>query len=131
MTDVVTDVMLRFAGFLTASWEAARRTAETHQQAARDDFMSDWAQANWELLVETPLREMTGFESAFLEPYGDGADCNGASPRVWMPGALPTHRILCHPRSNELARDLLTGNTIESSQGAMVFDRFAVKSDRG
>lgn len=66
-------------------------------------LLDDWLQANWEIIVEAPL-------NVFLEPYGDGADCNGASSRVWEPAKLPTHKLMC--------RSSHTGKIVK-------FDRFA------
>ena len=49
----------------------------------------DWMQANWELIVEGLLSD----GRLVLEPYGEGADCNGASSRVlypdWKMGRYP------------------------------------------
>ena len=55
-----------------------------------DDLYHDWLQANWEILVES-LICISGSE--YLEIYGEGADCNELSSRVWRPQSLPTHFI--------------------------------------
>lgn len=125
------EVMLGFARFLSASWSAACDAATMMEQVESAEFMSDWAQANWELLVETPFREMAGFGAAFLEPYGEGADCNDSSSRVWLPDVLPTHRIVCRSRENVRMRDLLTGDLIDTTNSAVLFDHFAVRSECG
>ncbi len=70
----------------------------------RDDFL----QANWEILVEM-LICIPGEE--FLEPYGNGADCNGDSSRVSLPDKITTHRIQCYTDSNKVM-DLLTNKEI-------------------
>lgn len=124
-------VMRRFARFLNASWEAASAVATPMEQVESTEFMSDWAQANWELLVETPFRELVGFGKAYLEPYGEGADCNDASSRVWNPGALPTHRVVCRAGEGAPMLDLLTGHSVDAAEIAVVFDHFAIKTEPG
>jgi hypothetical protein len=124
-------VMRRFAQFLDAGWDAASAVATPMEQVESIEFMSDWAQANWELLVETPFREFVGFGSAYLEPYGEGADCNDASSRVWNPGALPTHRVVCRAGEGATMLDLLTGQAVDATEMPVVFDHFAIKSERG
>jgi hypothetical protein len=125
------EIMLRFAGFLRISWEAAHGAGRALEHVKSDELMSDWAQANWELLVETPFRELVGFGSAFLEPYGEGADCNQASSRVWNPDALLTHRIICRPRDGASIRDLLANAPVDVTASPVVFDHFAARAKDG
>lgn len=131
MRSSLDDVMRKFAQFLNASWDAASAVATSMEQVESTEFMSDWAQANWELLVETPFRELVGFGKAHLEPYGEGADCNDASSRVWNPGALPTHRVACRAAEGAPMLDLLTGRSLEATEIPVVFDHFAIKSEQG
>jgi hypothetical protein len=106
-----TDVVLRsFAAFLTAGWSEASALLSLVDQP--DDYLADWTQANWEILVEAVL--LPG-GTGFLEVYGDGADCNGASSRVFLPEALPTHRILCAPAQGSPLRDLADGRSVNPS----------------
>jgi hypothetical protein len=130
MKTALDDVMRRFAQFLNASWDAASAVAPM-EQVELAEFLSDWAQANWELLVETPFRELVGFGEAYLEPYGEGADCNDASSRVWNPGALATHRVVCQAGEGATMLDLLTSQSVDAIEIPMVFDHFAIKSERG
>ena len=123
--------MRGFARFLDASWNAALAAAGALDGVESTDFMADWAQANWEILVETAFRESVGFGKAYLEFYGEGADCSEASSCVWSPRAIPTHRILCQTLKSAVMLDLLTGRLVDASEGPVVFDRFAVKSERG
>lgn len=125
------EVLRTFAKFLHASWDGACEVARSLEQLDPTEFMSDWVQANWELLVETPFRELAGFGDAFLEPYGEGAECNEASSRVWKPEALPTHRIVCLPREAAPLLDMLTNRAIEVTGRPLVFDHFAIESARG
>lgn len=120
----------RFAQFLNASWEMANATVATPNNDKATNLVSDWAQANWEILVEAPLRKTSNFRQAYLEPYGDGADCNDSSSRVWNPHALPTHRIVCRGLNKPLILDLLSGRTIDTTRDPVIFDHFATKSAR-
>lgn len=131
MRILLNNVMRGFARFLGASWDAAWMIATTMDEVESTEFMSDWTQANWELLVESPFRQSVGFKNAYLEPYGEGADCNDASSRVWNPQALPTHRIVCQASESTPMLDLLTNRLIDPTQGPVVFDHFAVQSQRG
>lgn len=74
-----------------------------------DELKNDFYQANWEIFVES-LICIPGIE--FLEVYGDGADCNGASSRVCLPDKLPTHRIACVPKKGNKVKDMITGREI-------------------
>lgn len=56
------------------------------------DIVNDWIQANWEILVESKLCVCA---DQFLAVYGDGADCNESSSRVWNPSSMPTHQLVC------------------------------------
>jgi hypothetical protein len=125
------DFIRRFARFLDASWNSAWSAATPMEDIDPADLMADWAQANWELLVETPLRETAGFGEAYLEPYGEGAECNGASSRVWRPQALPTHRVVCRGRETAATMDLLTSRNVDATSHPIVFDHFASLSKRG
>lgn len=85
-----------------------------------DELIDDWLQFNWEILVESQVCKK-GTE--FLEVYGDGADCNASSSRVWLPEALPTHRVLVILEKD--SANLLTGRIIANNNNEpIVFDRF-------
>lgn len=97
------DVLVRrFANFLSLSWDQVKKT-EVHTQTG--SFVIDWLQANWEMLVEGALPP----KPIYLEVYGEGADCNGASSRVYHPDAVATHRVVCLPR-HDTVTDLLSTN---------------------
>lgn len=111
----------RFRDTIRASW--AYLNAATAEAPARS-LREDWLQAAWEILVEGVVCE----KDEFLEIYGDGADCNGASSRVWLPGALPTHRIECEAKPGAVLRDVLTGHELPS--GPLAIDRFVAWDGR-
>jgi hypothetical protein len=122
--------MRGYAQFLTASWDAAWTNATLMKHVNPSEFMADWAQSNWELLVETAVRETFADGQGYLEVYGEGADCNDASSRVWRPQVLPTHRVMCRARENTMVVDLLTGRRLGASQ-SFIFDHFAARSGGG
>lgn len=124
----ITQQITGFSDFLSRNWREVQAQVEGDVELDSEEFLRDWCQANWELLVETTVRQQVNDMTLFLEPYGDGADCNERSSRVWLPTALPTHRIVCVPRSPG-ATDLLTGEVLGASRA--VFDHLASKSANG
>jgi len=75
-----------------------------------DEFFDDWAQANWELLVE---RAVCGINES-LNTYGSGSDYEmGIHSRVFFHDAVSTHHIKCI--AGPEAIDHLTKNTIDLS----------------
>lgn len=109
------DILLNFRDFLELNLPRISKYLG-------DELAQDWVQANWELIVESKLCKSG---SEFLEVYGEGADCNGDSSRVWMPNATATHRVniaLC-----ESTVDEFTGMDSSGMLGVernLVFDRF-------
>lgn len=80
----------------------------------------DWLQANWELIVEGLLPDA----SIVLEPYGDGADCNGESSRVLYPDRIPNHRLVCTSLNGHMLYDFLNHKELGISEEEIIFDRF-------
>ena len=110
LDDEITSSVLGFREFLNLSWPVGKRLLAS----SSEETVGDWLQANWEILVEAPWRER--MPGGFLEPYGDGADCNGASSRVWLPDAIPTHRVICTHEKTDQFHDVLTNKTISHSK---------------
>ncbi|WP_137224158.1 hypothetical protein [Shewanella sp. MEBiC00475] len=76
-----------------------------------DDFFHDWAQSNWELLVERVV--CSPQES--LVVYGRGSDYEvEAHSRVFFQKLKPTHEVIC--LAKESAIDFLTGASINLSK---------------
>ena len=113
----VTKTLENFRIFLEVSWD--RITAVTDARPDGDSLLDDWLQANWELLVEASV---CSTPNEFLEIYGDGADCNSPSSRVWKPDATPTHQIYCIALSHDGAEDKFTGRSISIEE--LTFGRF-------
>ncbi|MBB2964664.1 hypothetical protein [Methylobacterium sp. R2-1] len=88
-------IMGTYRSFLNSAFPVLAEVFENDEHYAIDD----WLQSNWEIIVEHYLSIITG-KIIVLEVYGNGADCNGASSRVWMPNYTATHRIMCRIKSD-------------------------------
>jgi hypothetical protein len=104
----VDQIIENFRKFLEDSWPSVEPLMSSSPRG--ENLISDWLQANWELLVEDLILPDA---DRFLEVYGDGADCNGSSSRVWLPDALPTHRVYCVSKSGHHVKDLISDTNIE------------------
>lgn len=82
-----------FVAVLRSGWLQVERTWSDRADLERGQLMSDWAQANWETIVEARLSTT---RPVYLDVYGDGADCNPMGSRVSLPDAVPTHELRCH-----------------------------------
>lgn len=116
-----------FLVLLRSGWSNIKELAVAVGRAP-EEHLSDWAQANWEAVVEAALSPCGG---VFIEPYGDGADINSVGSRVWMPGTTSTHAIHCLPRLGASAWDGLTGRLAEFPQMGLFVDRFAAATASG
>lgn len=118
--DISTEVNV-FRSFIIAAWQIVQDHAQSTEQIqdyGMNDYLNDWLQANWEMLVECSFSPL---EDVILEPYGDGADCNEVGSRVWKPEALPKFRVICIPVDDQRFIDVLTGNSIDK---LALFDSF-------
>lgn len=112
----------KFSSLLVHSWENLSLLSESDQTGS---LTIDWLQANWELLVEGLVGQ-----GIFLEIYGEGADCIGASSRVLYPDRLPTHQIICKPLQGSQIYDVLNDQQLDGSTD-IIFDRFVSLGDDG
>jgi hypothetical protein len=124
----VTEVIAAFADVLSAAWPGVVTISRQLDQTAREAFLADWAQAMWEMLVEGAAS--TGETPVFLEVYGEGADCNARSSRVYRPEVLPNAAIMCAPRPGHSVLDALSKQPVEFPRGGIAFDRL-VRLDGG
>lgn len=115
----ITTSVFSFRNVICASWE---HVAE-FDAGEGDSFIDDWFQANWERIVETSTGHAPSIK---LEPYGDGADCNPGSSRVWMPSVLPTHRVEVVPLLGRAFFDVI--NEVELNE-AGIFSHFCSLKD--
>lgn len=113
----VDSLVRSFARLLTLCWVEVATEAK---QSSTGSYLQDWLQANWEMFVEAALPPGT-----FLEPYGEGADCNDQSSRVYRPEALPSHAIVCHPRSTKTeVIDQLAGTAVSVDPAGLPLEEF-------
>ena len=100
-----------FIGVTECSLEMLYGISMDFDNVEREEYFNDWLQANWELIVEKAICK----PGEYLQPYGEGADCNGASSRICFPKAKPTHFLRCANRLGEV-RDLLSGRIVDVSK---------------
>jgi hypothetical protein len=100
--EFVDEAVRVFRHVVVSSWSAIEGISARDRTGS---FRADWLQANWESIVEAGL---AGGSPIYLQPYGNGADCNPRSSRVWRPDAIPTHEIVCAPKGDGTLYDELT-----------------------
>ncbi len=82
-----------------------------------EDYLNDWMQANWELLVEFELED-----EVTLEVIGDGADLNGQSSRVIYPERVENHCIKCSSKIGKEILELSENKAVDFK--LLTFDNF-------
>lgn len=125
----VTTLIKEFSKFLNISMPLVQNIIKGHSinTGAIDEYIQDdWLQANWEFLVEYGLGV-----GIFLEVYGNGADCYGASSRITYNTALPTHFITCKSNSESPLTDLLSKNELLNEDTNLILDRLVAMTDDG
>lgn len=122
--EVIDSCLLNYAAFLNRGWEAV---VAARGWSLDDDIISTWAQANWEILVESQLGP-----GLYLPPYNGGADYHKDSSRVLVPSALPTHIVTVMPRPPALgARDVLSGAHAEFPRIGVPLEEFVSITEKG
>ena len=120
----IDNLVREFAGFLDESWDRISRLAKDTQTGS---YIQDWCQANWETIVEGAL-EPPGI--VYLECYGEGADCNGASSRVYLPKQSATHSVHCVSYERDSAvHDLISDKHISLGKQGLPLEELASQSD--
>jgi hypothetical protein len=114
-----------FRHVLCQSWDQV----ESLLEQTTDDLISsigDWAQSNWEMIVEASVQEGDG---VFLLHYWEGSDCNGKSSRVWHPKADLTHCVVFHPKDESgVLFDVLKGESVPiPSHGILLYGFVSMK----
>lgn len=87
----ITDYVLAFRRIISDGWTDINNLALLDRTGS---YVDDWLQANWERVVEASQH---AGQEIYLEPYGDGADCNPGSSRVWMPQAKFHYSVYVSP----------------------------------
>lgn len=67
-----------FSKFLNNCWDIINPLVLGRFYTSNESSISDWLQANWEILVEKKILQL----NEYLEFYGDGADYYGDSCRI-------------------------------------------------
>jgi hypothetical protein len=102
---MIDDVVRAFSKVIAAAWQHALPVATA---SSNPNFINDWLQANWEMLVEGVLPRGT-----YLEVYGEGADVNSGSSRVSAPDAHATAAIVVRaPAGLQSVCERLTGEGV-------------------
>ncbi len=117
MKNNVTNAINCYRAVITAAWADITKIASF---AKTDSYLDDWLQSNWEMIVECSLPPEA---QVFLRVYGEGADCNGSSSRVWSPTADATHCVICKVLAKKIPIDLLTNKPVPSHV-PLIFDKF-------
>jgi len=105
------------------AWERSATQALHMDRGFLDEAFDDWAQANWELLVERPLCAV----GEFLTIYGSGSDYEQQLySRVFFHNAAPTHAIVVKS-TNPPAIDLLKNVAIDLA--GCTFERLVARAD--
>ena len=115
------EAVTNFRDFLAtghAAWIRAEKVALEADRGFLDEAFGDWAQANWELLVERPLLG----SAQYLEIYGSGSDYEAQLySRVFFHDAKFTHKIICVPARDQPTKDLLSRDPVDFTKWE--FDR--------
>jgi hypothetical protein len=117
-----------FHAVLVSSWGSVHQLATSVPERDIDEFLADWAQATWEMTVEAAVSARS---KVYLEPYGEGADCNPVGSRVWHPGVSSTHTIHCRPLKGVRLVDVLASEPTTTDRDSLVFDQFVTLTENG
>ncbi|MGC4068435.1 MAG: hypothetical protein QM784_28070 [Polyangiaceae bacterium] len=114
--------VMNFRDFLCAGYQTWLQSARVEPSSRPGDFLDafdDWAQANWELLVERHLCR----PGDFLVIYGAGSDYEeDRHSRVFFHDALPTQVVVCKASGTVAPVDILTDTQVNVT--ICQFDRF-------
>jgi hypothetical protein len=117
-----------FLTVLRSSWHSVR-SGLVETAGWDESVLDDWAQANWEMIVEAALSRE---QRVVLDIYAAGADCNDLSSRVWQPELRPTHAVACRIiRPDGLIRDHLSGRDIAMPSAGLRLSEFVTLTENG
>lgn len=128
MSTLLRTAVLTFVSLLRSGWSDVYELGRSVPGRDASEYVADWAQASWEMLVEAAVSPNG---NTYLEPYGDGADCNSVGSRVWRPGVSSTHAVHILPRDGGELRDGLTGTMFPLPERGIAIDRFVALSEDG
>lgn len=120
-------VIREFSKFLSDAysfWRAGAGFVLDADKGYLDESFNDWAQANWELLVERPL---LGTQE-YLEIYSSGSDYEmDIHSRVFFHDAVATHHVVITSDQGEDLPDTLNDRRIVAAD--FRFERFVAMAD--
>jgi hypothetical protein len=116
----ITEPVEAFRQSLNCSWRLISALAKRDSTGS---YVDDLLQANWEMLVEASIDFRHG---VVLEVYGNGADCNIRSSRVWKPQAQATTPVYVRYVGNELLLNQIDNEVVS---GLLKLDHFATILD--
>jgi hypothetical protein len=105
----ITQGVRAFRDTLSASWPIVKLLSMNDLTGS---FLDDWMQGNWERIVECSISPSL---KVVLEPYGEGADCNIKSSRVWNPHLLPNGAVYARYIGNDILINAVDGNEVTGS----------------
>lgn len=122
------DKLIReFSTFLSSAYSFWRAGADLVLDADKgylDESFNDWAQANWELLVERPLLGTR----QYLEIYSSGSDYEmSIHSRVFFHEAVATHHVGIAPEQGGELSDVLNDRKVLPTD--FRFERFVAMKD--
>jgi hypothetical protein len=104
----ISNVIIQFSIFLNASW--AHVSPFFNDSKEINENISNWLQANWEILVESAVCK----SGEFLDLYGDGADFDESeSSRVTYKSISATHYVGVN-KKKDVIFDYHTKKSIEN-----------------
>jgi len=103
----VTESVETFRQLLDVAWPLILPLSDADKTGS---FIDDWLQSNWERIVEASIDPELGIT---VQAYGEGADCNIRSSRVWKPDAQPTAFVVGRYVGNEGLINIIDGRPVE------------------
>lgn len=118
-----------FRRTIVRSWAEIRELATSCSAVAPEDFVGNWCQATWEMIVEASVFWGT---MDLLEVYGEGAELGGRGSRVSHENSEPTHMILVFSRFGDDIEDCLSQEKVVPSDSVPLrFDQFVSIQEDG
>ncbi|MBR8843418.1 MULTISPECIES: hypothetical protein [Pseudoalteromonas] len=129
--ELIAPAMENFRNHLVSGFETIKLAYEQYAKEAEnrpndfaatfEDYFHDWAQSNWELLVERVVCN----PNESLAIYGTGSDYEtDKHSRVFFHNAVPTHEIVCVAKIQAI--DWISGKVVDLSK--FEFDGFVSTS---
>ena len=120
-----------FVSAIGGALQGVKQIADYLPEVEKEIFVENWLQSMWEGLIE-PLAAWAG-EGAryFLEVYGNGADCNPRSSRVFHPDRAPTHTVRCRAREGRTVVDMISRTDVAVPTEGLPLDRFVTLDGNG